>query len=144
MVERGTASPVRRYLPASVPVAGKTGTTDDNTDVWFVGVTPEIVAGVWLGFDRPRPIAEHGVAGGSLAAPVFAQMLATAGYTHPAAAWDMPPGLVTAVLDRQTGKLADPTTPAERRYTEYFLAGTEPGALRVDARRLFGLGPILP
>ncbi len=144
VVERGTASPVRRYLPASVPVAGKTGTTDDNTDVWFVGVTPEIVAGVWLGFDKPRPIAEHGVAGGSLAAPVFAQMLAAAGYTHPAAAWDMPPGLVTAVLDRETGKLADPSTPAERRYTEYFLAGTEPGALRVDARRLFGLGPIMP
>ncbi len=144
VVERGTATPVRRYLPASVPVAGKTGTTDDNTDVWFVGVTPEIVAGVWLGFDKPRPIAEHGVAGGSLAAPVFAHMLAAAGYTHPAATWDMPQGLVTAVLDRQTGKLADPTTPAERRYTEYFLAGTEPGALRVDARRLFGLGPILP
>jgi penicillin-binding protein 1A len=144
VVERGTATPVRRYLPASVPVAGKTGTTDDNTDVWFVGVTPEIVAGVWLGFDKPRPIAEHGVAGGSLAAPVFAHMLAEAGYTHPTATWDVPPGLVTAVLDRQTGKLADQTTPAERRYTEYFLAGTEPGALRVDARRLFGLGPILP
>jgi penicillin-binding protein 1A len=144
VVERGTATPVRRYLPVTVPVAGKTGTTDDNTDVWFVGVTPEIVAGVWLGFDKPRPIAEHGVAGGSLAAPVFAQMLAAAGYTHPAAVWDVPPGLVTAVLDRQTGKLADSGTPAERRYTEYFLAGTEPGALRVDARRLFGLGPILP
>ena len=144
VVDRGTATPVRRYLPASVPVAGKTGTTDDNTDVWFVGVTPEIVAGVWLGFDKPRPIAEHGVAGGSLAAPVFAQMLSLAGYTHPAATWDMPPGLVTAELDRETGKLADPATPPERRYTEYFLAGTEPGALRVDARRLFVLGPIIP
>ena len=144
VVERGTATPVRRYLPASVPVAGKTGTTDENTDVWFVGVTPEIVAGVWLGFDKPRPIAEHGVAGGSLAAPVFAQMLALAGYTHPAATWDVPAGIVTAELDRQTGKPADPTTPPERRYTEYFLAGTEPGALRVDARRLFMMGPIIP
>jgi 1A family penicillin-binding protein len=144
VVERGTATPVRRYLPASVPVAGKTGTTDENTDVWFVGVTPEIVAGVWLGFDKPRPIAEHGVAGGSLAAPVFAQMLSLAGYTHPAATWDMPAGIVTAELDRQTGKLADATTPPERRYTEYFLAGTEPGALRVDARRLFLMGPIIP
>ncbi len=144
VVERGTATPVRRYLPQSVPVAGKTGTTDDNTDVWFVGVTPEIVAGVWLGFDKPRPIAEHGVAGGSLAAPVFAQMLAQAGYNHPANGWDVPTGLVTAELDRKTGKLADLSTPPERRYTEYFLAGTEPGALRVDARRLFGLGPIIP
>jgi 1A family penicillin-binding protein len=144
VVDRGTAAPVRRYLPLSVPVAGKTGTTDDNTDVWFVGVTPEIVAGVWLGFDKPRPIAEHGVAGGSLAAPVFAQMLLQAGYTHPSNGWEVPTGLVTAELDRKTGKLADATTPAERRYTEYFLAGTEPGALRVDARRLFGLGPIMP
>ncbi len=143
VVERGTATPVRRYLPSSLPVAGKTGTTDENTDVWFVGVTPEIVAGVWLGFDKPRPIAEHGVAGGSLAAPVFAQMLAKAGYTHAGAGWDVPPGLITAELDRHTGKLADASTPPERRYTEYFLPGTEPGALRVDAHRLFTLGPII-
>jgi 1A family penicillin-binding protein len=143
VVERGTATSVRRYLPPSVPVAGKTGTTDDNTDVWFVGVTPDIVAGVWLGFDKPRSIAEHGVAGGSLAAPVFAQMLAQAGYTHPGSIWEAPSGLVTAELDRHTGKLADASTPAERRYTEYFLAGTEPGALRVDVRRLFVLGPIM-
>lgn len=143
VVERGTATPVRRFLPESVPVAGKTGTTDENTDVWFVGLTPEIVAGVWLGFDKPRPIAEHGVAGGSLAAPVFAEMLAQAGYTHPTAAWDVPPGLISAELDRSTGKLADATTPPDRRYTEYFLPGTEPGALRLDARRLFVLGPIM-
>jgi 1A family penicillin-binding protein len=143
VVDRGTATSVRRYLPPSVPVAGKTGTTDDNTDVWFVGVTPDIVAGVWLGFDKPRSIAEHGVAGGSLAAPVFAQMLAQAGYTHPGSIWEAPSGLVTAELDRHTGKLADASTPAERRYTEYFLAGTEPGALRVDVRRLFVLGPIM-
>ena len=143
VVERGTATPVRRYLPPSVPVAGKTGTTDDNTDVWFVGVTPDIVAGVWLGFDKPRSIAEHGVAGGSLAAPVFARMLAQAGYTHPGSIWEAPSGLVTAELDRRTGKLADASTPAEHRYTEYFLAGTEPGALRVDVRRLFALGPIM-
>ena len=142
VVERGTASSVRRFLPEGVPVAGKTGTTDDNTDVWFVGVTPEIAAGVWLGFDKPRSIAGHGVAGGSLAAPVFARMLAQAGYAHPGPGWEVPPGLVTAELDRSTGKLADASTPTDRRYTEYFLPGTEPGALRIDARRLFVLGPI--
>jgi 1A family penicillin-binding protein len=142
VVDRGTATSVRRYIPSAVPVAGKTGTTNDNTDVWFVGLTPEIVAGVWLGLDRPRPIAERGVAGGTLAAPIFGQMLARAGYTHPTVTWDPPPGLVTAELDRTTGKLADESTPAERRLTEYFLPGTEPGALRIDARRLFNLGPI--
>jgi 1A family penicillin-binding protein len=142
VVERGTATAVRRYLPPEVPVAGKTGTTDDNTDVWFVGMTPDIVAGVWLGLDKPKPIAERGVAGGSLAAPIFAQMLARGGYDHPVGTWDPPPGLITADLDRQTGKLADAATPAERRYTEYFVPGTEPAALRVDAWRLFLIGPL--
>ena len=142
VIERGTATAVRRYLPKDVPVAGKTGTTNDNTDVWFVGLTPDIVAGVWLGLDKPRPIAERAVAGGTLAAPIFGQMLARAGYTHPVGSWSPPPGVVTAELDRETGRLSDAATPPERRYSEYFLSGTEPAALRVDARRLFALGPI--
>lgn len=142
VVDRGTATAVRRYLPAGVPVAGKTGTTNDNTDVWFVGVTPDLVAGVWLGFDKPKPIAEHGVAGGLLAAPIFGQTLARGGYARLGAQWPAPPGLVTAEMDRDSGKLAASSTPIERRFTEYFLPGTEPGALRVDARRLFMLGPI--
>ncbi len=142
VVERGTATAVRRYIPRDVPVAGKTGTTNDNTDVWFVGVTPDIVAGVWLGLDHPRPIAERGVAGGTLAAPIFSQMLLRAGLIHPTGTWPVPPGVVTAELDRETGRLSEPSTPVERRYNEYFLPGTEPAALRVDARRLFTLGPI--
>jgi 1A family penicillin-binding protein len=140
VVDRGTATSVRRYVPQAVPVAGKTGTTDDNTDVWFIGATTDLVAGVWLGFDKPRMIAS-GAAGGTLAAPIFGQMLARSNYGH-TATWTPPPGLVTAELDRDSGKLAEPSTPPEKRYLEYFLAGTEPGALRVDARRLFGWGPI--
>ena len=144
VVERGTATAIRRILPGDVPVAGKTGTTDDNTDVWFVGMTPDIVAGVWLGFDRPQTIAAHNVAGGSLAAPVFARMIDRGGYARASDEWSTPPtGVATAVLDRQTGKLASETTPADRRYVEYFISGTEPGALRVNVRRLFGLGPIV-
>ena len=140
VVDRGTATSVRRYVPQAVPVAGKTGTTDDNTDVWFIGATTDLVAGVWLGFDKPRMIAS-GAAGGTLAAPIFGQMLARSNYGH-TATWTPPPGLVTAEVDRDSGKLAEPSTPPEKRYLEYFLAGTEPGALRVDARRLFGWGPI--
>ncbi len=144
VVERGTATSIRRILPADVPVAGKTGTTDDNTDVWFVGMTPDIVAGVWLGFDRPQMIAAHNVAGGSLAAPIFARMLDRAGYARASDEWSTPPsGVTSATLDRQTGKLASETTPTDRRYVEYFITGTEPGALRVNVRRLFGLGPIV-
>jgi penicillin-binding protein 1A len=140
VVERGTATSVRRYVPHAVPVAGKTGTTDDNTDVWFIGATTDLVVGVWLGFDKPRQIAS-GAAGGTLAAPIFGQMLARSGYGH-TGSWTPPPGIVTAELDRDSGRLTEPSTPPEKRYLEYFLAGTEPGALRVDARRLFGWGPI--
>ena len=142
VVDRGTATAVRRYLSPEVPVAGKTGTTEDNADAWFVGVTPDIVAGVWMGLDKPRSIAEHGGAGGSLAAPVFGQMLARGGYARARAAWEPPGGLVKAELDRQNGLLADAATPVNRRYTEYFLPGTEPGALRIDVRRLFLMGPL--
>ena len=55
---------------AAIPVAGKTGTTNDNVDVWFMGMTPDLVAGVWLGFDRPKTITA-GAVGGTLAAPIW-------------------------------------------------------------------------
>jgi penicillin-binding protein 1A len=134
-VDAGTGNAVRRYVMPEVQVAGKTGTTDDNTDVWFVGMTPNLVAGVWLGFDRPRSISP-GAAGGGLAAPIFGTMLARWGgaSTQP---WPQPSSVVTAEMDRVTGDLAEAWTPVERRYLESFVAGTEPGALRVDARRLF-------
>ena len=134
-VDRGTGNAVRRFVPPEVPVAGKTGTTDDNTDVWFVGLTPNLVAGVWLGFDRPRSIAP-GAAGGGLAAPIFGTMLARWGGAS-TSDWILPATVVLAEMDRETGDLAEPSTPPERRYMESFVAGTEPGALRVDARRLF-------
>jgi len=139
-VDHGTGSAVRRYVLPEIPVAGKTGTTDENTDVWFVGMTPNLVAGVWLGFDRPKPIA-RGAAGGVLAAPIFGQMLARWGgaATEP---WYPPLSVVVAEVDRETGALSDSLTPPERRQLEYFVPGTEPGALRVDVRRLFLLGPL--
>jgi membrane carboxypeptidase/penicillin-binding protein len=133
---------VRRYLPPSIPVAGKTGTTNDNTDVWFVGMTPEIVAGVWLGFDRPKTITS-GAAGGTLAAPIFGKMMAEYYASRSAAEWHPPAGLIAAQVDRVTGQLADSTTPPERRYVEYFLAGTEPLPLRVNGWQLFKQGPII-
>ena len=142
VVDRGTATSVRRYLPASVPVAGKTGTTNDNTDVWFVGMTPDIVAGVWLGFDRPKTITP-GAAGGTLAAPIFGKMMADYYGARAATEWHPPSGLIVAQLDRVTGQLADSTTPPERRYVEYFLSGTEPLPLRVNGWQLFKQGPII-
>ncbi|MBV6522220.1 MAG: Penicillin-binding protein 2D [Gemmatimonadaceae bacterium] len=135
VVDRGTATAVRSIV-GDIPVAGKTGTTNDNADVWFVGMTQDLVAGVWIGFDRPRTIAP-GAGGGSLAAPIWARMIATAGAGRGGAPWVVPDGLLSAELDRATGTLADSTTPPERRYTEYFLAGTEPLPLRLDTWQLF-------
>ncbi len=149
VVERGTAASIRRYLPASVPVAGKTGTTNDNTDVWFIGLTPDVVAGVWLGFDKPKTITS-GAAGGSLAAPVWGKMISryyasTGGpsLARGAAAWGTPPlGVISGEVDRATGVLATVDTPMDRRYTEYFVEGTEPAALRADPWKIFRWGPI--
>lgn len=132
VVERGTAASVRRYVPEQVPVAGKTGTTNDNTDVWFVGMTPDLVAGVWLGFDRPRSIAP-GAAGGSLAAPIWGRMVAGSGTNGGGIPWMPPPGVIPADVERETGRLADGSIAPESRYTEYFLAGTEPLPLRLDS-----------
>jgi len=143
--ERGTGAPARRAVPANVAVAGKTGTTNDNVDVWFMGMTPDLVAGVWLGFDRPKTIAP-GVAGGSLAAPIWGAMMAKyyANRPMPASAWTPPLGFVVAELDRATGLLADATTPPERRYTEYFIPGTEPEPLRSVPWKLAVFGAMTP
>ena len=143
VVERGTASSIRRYLPASIPVAGKTGTTNDNTDVWFIGLTPDLVAGVWLGFDKPKSITP-GAAGGSLAAPIWGKMMARyyALTRPPTTSWTPPAGVIEGELDRVTGQMATIATPADRRYTEYFVEGTEPEPLRFDPWKLFQFGAI--
>ncbi len=140
-VERGTGTAARRAVPAAIPLAGKTGTSNDNMDVWFVGMTPDLVAGAWLGFDTPRMITP-GAAGGSLAAPIVGQLLGAVPPVRTASAWEPPPGLVSLLLDRETGRDADDLTPPARRYTEWFLDGTEPGAAQSWPWSLFRLGPI--
>jgi 1A family penicillin-binding protein len=149
VAERGTGAAARQAVPSSIPVAGKTGTTNDNADVWFVGMTPDLVAAVWLGFDQPATIAP-GAAGGSLAAPIWGQMIAryyktlTGAPSSDWSAWSSPPpGLLYAELDRETGALADSTTPPDRRYVEFFLDGTEPLALKADPWRLPQFGPLV-
>jgi penicillin-binding protein 1A len=127
VVDHGTGSGVRTGgLPRSVPAAGKTGTTNEAADVWFVGATPDVVAGVWLGFDRPQRILAN-ASGGGLAAPVWGKALASY-YEHHGAptAWTPPADLLTANIDRYTGKLATGGCPGEDVRTEYFIPGTEP------------------
>lgn len=123
VVDRGTGRPVR---DAGIrgPVAGKTGTTNDGTDVWFVGYTPTLVATVWFGVDRPEPLGWN-ASGGRLAAPVWARFLRD-GWHSPEedAPWSPPPGIEQRQIDIGTGKLASDWCGASRR--EYFKRGTAP------------------
>lgn len=126
-VERGTGTAARRLVPSHIPLAGKTGTTNDNADVWFVGMTPDLVAGAWIGFDTPRTITA-GAAGGTMAAPIVGQLLGAASGTGRVAMWDAPPGVVSVTMARSTGERANENTPESERYTEWFVDGTQPGA----------------
>ncbi len=142
VVERGSGTAARRAVPEGIPIAGKTGTTNDNVDVWFIGLTPELVAGVWLGFDRPKTITA-GAVGGGLAAPIWGQMIGRYYGGRSTSGWGPPPdGLVYAELDRETGQIATPLTPPGKRYVEYFLPGTEPAQLRNNPWKVMQWGPL--
>lgn len=127
VVDRGTGAGVRQAgLPWSIPAAGKTGTTNEAADVWFVGATPDVVAGVWLGFDRPQRILAN-ASGGGLAAPVWGRVMTSYYQSHTTpAAWNPPADLVSVTVDGHTGRLATATCPGGDVHTEYFIAGTEP------------------
>ena len=130
-------------LPPAVPAAGKTGTTNDGTDVWFLGFTPDLMAGVWFGMDRPANIWRQTTGGGD-AAPVWGSFMRRVYYGDPERAeadspgrhggpllplpepWPMPQGLITRRVDSKTGLLASRWCPEENAYTEVFLPGTEP------------------
>lgn len=179
---RGTGINLRTVgnLPYEVPAAGKTGTTNDGTNTWFMGFTPNLTAGVWFGMDRPVPIT-YNATGGGYAAPVWGRFMRHVYYGMDSAAdstatagtfdegvvpipgpWPMPVELTTREVDGRSGKLwspwcsdaVDPATvdedgprPVMRRYTEYYIPGTEPTEMCDDSRRnMFripqGIGPV--
>jgi penicillin-binding protein 1A len=130
-------------LPYEVSTAGKTGTTNDGTNAWFMGFTPNLIAGVWFGMDRPVPMARGApqATGGYYAAPVWGRFMKHVYYGReatedgdeafePALAvpepWPMLPGLTTREVDRVTGRLWSRWCDAENAYTEYYVPGTEP------------------
>ena len=113
-----------------MPIAGKTGTTNDNVDVWFMGMTPDLVGGVWLGFDKPKTITTNAV-GGTLAAPIWGQMMAGYYRNRRAGEWPAAPAdMVFAEINRENGEVATPATPASSKIIEYFMPGTEPIEIR--------------
>lgn len=142
VAERGSGMSARALVPDGIPIAGKTGTTNDNDDVWFVGMTPDLVAGIWLGFDRRKTIFP-GAYGGGLAAPIWGQMVGRYYARTAHSSWaPAPDGLVYAELDRTSGELATPQTPLERRYVEYFIPGTEPEPMRNSPWKVPQWGPL--
>ena len=101
VIQRGTATVVRQILP-NVPMAGKTGTTNDERDAWFVGYTPDLVVGVFIGYDTPRPMGK-GQTGGHLAAPIFANFMKAALVGKRAVPFRIPPGVKLMRVSLRTG-----------------------------------------
>lgn len=122
VVNRGTGTAVRGvgYRGAA---AGKTGTTQDAADIWYVGFTPEHVATIWIGFDRRQTVV-RGATGGELAAPVWGRVMRRMGFRS--ATWQPPRGIETRVVDEFGTVLAENCPSYGSTRQEYFLSGTVP------------------
>ncbi len=120
VIENGTGK-IAKSL--GMPVAGKTGTTNDFRDAWFVGYTPGLAAGVWIGFDDNRPLGP-GETGGHTAGPIWTKFMAEALKHKPVKDFIAPERIVVKIIDRETGKLA--TNLCRDTIAEVFISGTEP------------------
>ncbi len=138
VVQRGTGQGIN--LP--VPVAGKTGTTNDAKDVWFIGFTSNIVAGCYIGYDQPRSLGDD-ASGGGFCGPVFQSFMETAIEKYGGTDFLVPPGGYFIKIDRFTGsRLSDDAT-GENVVAEYFREGEDPlFGMLVDGG--FGMGENLP
>jgi len=106
-------------------VAGKTGTTNDGTDTWFIGYTPALVAGFWFGYDTPRSLGDA-ASGARMAAPAWVRFYRD-GWKERGLDWEVPDGLVSVTIDPQTGGVAGEWCPLATR--EWFREGTQPQEL---------------
>ena len=120
VVQRGTATVVKEV---GKPIAGKTGTSNDYKDAWFIGYSPDLVVGVFLGYDTPRSMG-RGETGGQAAAPIAAEFLKLALADKPAIPIRMPEGMTLIPIDRKTGMRASAEGPGV--ILEAFKAGTGP------------------
>jgi penicillin-binding protein 1A len=138
VVQRGTA----RGINLPVPVAGKTGTTNDSKDVWFIGYTSNIVAGCYIGYDQPRTLGS-GASGGGFCGPVFEQFMRTAIKKYGGARFRVPPGGYFINIDRFSGARLPDGASGDNVVAEYFRDGEEPiFGLFVDGG--FAMGGNLP
>ena len=129
VVQRGTATSLKKL---NRPLAGKTGTTNEAKDAWFVGYSPDLVVGVFVGFDTPRPMGKTST-GGRLAVPIFGEFMSEALADRPAIPFRTPPGIKLVRVDLKTGLRASPDDPSA--YMEAFKPNEEPA----DALSVIGL-----
>ena len=123
VVQRGTAAGAGFQKEVGKPIAGKTGTTNDEKDAWFIGFTPDIVVGVYMGYDKPRHLG-RGATGGHLSAPIVKEFLKVALADKPSVPFRVPPGIKLVRVDLKSGMRAGPGT--ERAIVEAFKPGTAP------------------
>jgi penicillin-binding protein 1B len=123
VLNEGTAAGARS-AGFTLDAAGKTGTTNDLRDAWFVGFTPELLTVVWVGFDDNQPV---GLSGARAALPIWTQFMKAALAGHASTSFAAPEGITFVEIDPQTGKLAAPGCP--KRFNEAFIAGTEPAQI---------------
>jgi penicillin-binding protein 1A len=122
VVQRGTAAG-SGIKDLGKPIAGKTGTTNDEKDVWFIGFSPDLVVGVFMGYDKPRHIADRAT-GGALAAPIFRDFMKVALADKPAIPFRVPAGIKLIRVEEKTGTRASPGD--QRVILEAFKPGTAP------------------
>ncbi|MBV1896312.1 MAG: PBP1A family penicillin-binding protein [Rhodobacteraceae bacterium] len=122
VVDRGTAS---GHVKLPVPVAGKTGTTNEARDVWFIGFTSNIVAGCYIGYDRPRPLG-RGAYGASMCGPVFQSFMETAIDKFGGGPFEVPPGGHFIKIDRFSGARLPDDASGDYVVAEYFRDGADP------------------
>lgn len=119
----GTAKSLNKFSQLH-PSAGKTGTTDDYRDAWFVGYTPQVITGVWVGHDKPRPGGKS-FTGGAVAAPIWERFMRKVVLLKPVIDFPKPDTVLSVTIDPATGCQATEGSPVKR--DEIFIAGTEPG-----------------
>ena len=122
VLDRGTGKGARSK-GFQRPAAGKTGTSDNARDAWFIGYTPTLVAGIWLGFDDNSPL---NITGGGAAAPIWGDFMKCSSPFLPLGDFSPPPGVTFVDVDIKTGQIATPDCPREHVAPEAFLKGTEP------------------
>jgi penicillin-binding protein 1A len=123
VVLRGTAGGAGFQREVGKPVAGKTGTTNDEKDAWFIGFTPDIVVGVYIGYDKPRTLGRRGT-GGGVSAPIVKDFMKVALADKPGVPFRVPPGIKLIRIDPKTGMRAGPDT--QKAILEAFKPGTAP------------------